>query len=149
MKSPQSAGKLFPHPIGVFCSLLKPPKCHVRGNTALCLFCIFSYKHPINSPCGLYVIGSLLAPWWRCHLRQSVKCPGFAPPPAALRALPAGGPPPAALLAPRPALPASRLKRCCTALISSGVDSAVKANSASMSSAEASGPCASAGDGSS
>jgi len=30
MTSLKSVGKLFPHPVGVFCSLLEPPKCHIR-----------------------------------------------------------------------------------------------------------------------
>jgi len=29
LKSSKSVGKLFPIPVGVFCSLLEPPKCHM------------------------------------------------------------------------------------------------------------------------
>ena len=33
LKSPKRVGKLFPHPIGVFCSLLEAPKCHKGRET--------------------------------------------------------------------------------------------------------------------
>ena len=32
LKSPTHVGNSFPHPVGIFCSLLAPPRCHIMQN---------------------------------------------------------------------------------------------------------------------
>jgi len=45
--------KLFPHPVGIFCTLLEPPNCHIVQQTIFqCLFIfLISPIHPFKGPC--------------------------------------------------------------------------------------------------
>ena len=49
-------GELFPHPVGVFCSHLEPPKCHI-GPEQIIYFPI--YPLTLISIAGCYVLGPL------------------------------------------------------------------------------------------
>ena len=46
-------GKLFPHTVGAFCTLLEPPKCHNMSPTSQ--FSFFTYMFPIGSLLALLV----------------------------------------------------------------------------------------------
>ena len=41
-KSPGLVWKLFPHPVGVFCTLLEPPNCHIMQKSYFSGFSVFS-----------------------------------------------------------------------------------------------------------
>ena len=42
-------GKWFPHPVGVFCTILEPPKCHIMPNSDVSWFNLITL-HSLNIP---------------------------------------------------------------------------------------------------
>jgi len=77
LESPKSVGKLFPHPVGVFCTILEPPQCHIMQTIkrtdadVLHVFSVFLYMVcSINRVCfsprkEMPVAGSYTMGWLR------------------------------------------------------------------------------------